>query len=209
MAIKSYTKNGETLYRVRVQIQSGRFPSIRVNEQISRIKSEAEALRAEAKLRKDVEKKVLEQEMRRSVTGQTWRGVLDHWYDTQNEVRVKFGSISQYVLDDYFNCVKKWMAMFEYTPCADIRPIDLMQLFNTMAEQGLSLAYRRKMRTLIKSIFDHGMQNGLVNMTRNPVHDLFLKDLKRKNLKSSPLVKSEDWLKPLLHKSMSGDTYGH
>jgi integrase len=180
MAITSYIKRGETLFKVRVQIQSSRFSSIRINEQVSRIKSEAEAQRVEQKLKKEIEKKVLVQELRRNMTGQTWRGVLEHWYETQNNVRVRFGSISQYVLDDYYNCMKKRMALFDHTPCADIKPIDLMQLFNEMTDQGVSLSHRKKMRTIIKSVFEHGVQAGLINILRNPVHELVLKKSEEK-----------------------------
>ncbi len=180
MAITSYSKNGETFFKVRVQVKSNRFPSIRINEQISRIKSEPDAQRVEQKLRKDIEKKVLEKELRRNITGQTWLGVLEHWYETQKTVRVQFGSVSQYVLDDYYNCVKRWMVMFEHTPCADIKPLDLMRLFNDMTEQGLSLAYRRKLRTTIKSVFEHGIQSGHINILRNPTHELILKKSEEK-----------------------------
>ena len=180
MAITSYIKKGETLFKVRVQIQSTRFSSIRINEQVSRIKSEADAQRVEQKLQKDIQKKVLEQELRRSVTGQTWRGVLEHWYQSQNDVRVKFGSISQNSLDDYYNSMKKRMALFDHTPCADIRPLDLMQLFNDMADQGVSLSHRKKVRTVIKSVIEHGVQAGLINILRNPAHELVLKKSEEK-----------------------------
>jgi integrase len=76
--------------------------------------------------------------------------------------------------------MKKWMAAFENTPCADIKPLDLMQLFNTINEQGLSLAHRRRLRTTIKSVIDHGIQTGIVNIGKNPVHDLVLKKSEEK-----------------------------
>jgi integrase len=76
--------------------------------------------------------------------------------------------------------MKKWMSMFDDTPCADIRPIDLMKLFNEVTDLGLSLAYRRKMRTTIKAVFEHGLQSGLINIVRNPAHDLILKKSEEK-----------------------------
>lgn len=178
--IINYEKNGESLYKVRAQWKSARFPSIRITKQISGLKSEAEAQKVEAKLQKELQRKVIDQEARRTLIGQTWSGVLAHWYDSQAKIRVPFGSISQSSLDDYFSSMKKWMAAFDNTPCADIAALDLMQLFNELAEKGVSLAHRQKLRTRIKAVFDHGMRAGIVNMIRNPTHDLVLKKSEEK-----------------------------
>jgi len=180
MAITSYQKGLETLFRVRVQLKSYRFPSIRFSEQVSGIKSEAEAQRLELKFEKELQRKVTESELQRSLSGLTWSGVLDSWYQAQKDVRVRFGSISQYVLDDYYRSMKKWMGQFDRVPCADIKPLDLMQLFNEMADSGVSNAHRRRIRTTLKSVFDHGVQTGLINIVRNPVHDVVLKKSEEK-----------------------------
>ncbi|MBL7716355.1 MAG: tyrosine-type recombinase/integrase [Bdellovibrionales bacterium] len=175
MAIKVYQKRGETFYKVRVHVTSSRVPSLRLTEQVSKVRTESEAQKIELRLRKDLERKLQEEEIKRRVSGQTWKGVIDHWYRTQCDIRVKFGSITQSSLEDYYSCAQKWMTEYDGVVCADIRPIDLMETFNRMTEHGLSLAYRRRIRTIIKSIFDHGMQQGLINIPRNPVHDLVLK----------------------------------
>jgi hypothetical protein len=164
MTISSYNKDGATLYRARVQIQSTRYPEIRPSEQVSGIKTLAEAEKINAKLEKEIQRKVIEMEARRTVTGQTWAGVLEHWYETQKRIRVPFGSISETTLNDYYQGLKKWMAVFDYTPCADISSLNLMELFNSMTDKGVSLGHRRTLRTKIKAVFDHGMQAGLVNI---------------------------------------------
>lgn len=178
--IINYEKNGESLYKVRAQWKSTRFPSIRITKQVSGMKSEVEAQKVEAKLQKELQRNVMDQEARRAIMGQTWGGVLAHWYDSQVRIRVPFGSISQTSLDDYFSSMKKWMAVFDNTPCADISALDLMQLFNEMTEKGLSVAHRQKLRTRIKAVFDHGVRAGIVNMIRNPTHDLVLKKTEEK-----------------------------
>ena len=180
MTIKTYEKNGQTLYRARIQIQSSRYPEIRPSEQVSGIKSLAEAQKIDAKLERDIQRKVFELEARRAAVGQTWSGVLEHWYETQSRVRVPFGGVSQSSLTDYYKGMKKWMGAFMQTPCADISSLDLMQVFNEMADKGISLGHRRKMRTKIKCVFDHGVQAGLVNMIRNPTHDLMLRKSEEK-----------------------------
>ena len=180
MAITSYVKNGDTFYKVRAQRKSNRYPSIRITKQLSGFKSQAEAERAEARLLRELQRDVIDQENRRSHTGQTWGGVVDHWYDTQMRIRIPFGGISQSSLDDYYSGMKKWMAVFEHTPCADITPLDLMELFNEMVEKGVSLGHRRKLRTRIKAVFEHGIQAGLINILKNPAHDLVLKKSEEK-----------------------------
>lgn len=180
MAVTSYEHKSETLFRVRIQLKSYRYPTIRFSEQESGIKSETEALRLEAKFQKELQRKITEAELQRNITGFTWSGVLEDWYQAQKSIRVRFGSISQYVLDDYYRSMKKWMAIFDNTPCADIKPLDLMQLFNDMAERGVSHAHRRRIRTTLKSVFDHGIQAGLISVVRNPAHDLVLKKSEEK-----------------------------
>ncbi|MEZ4873072.1 MAG: site-specific integrase [Bdellovibrionales bacterium] len=93
---------------------------------------------------------------------------------------MKFGSMSRSTLDDYYSGMKRWMVVFEHKPCADITPLDLMQLFNEMSDKGVSLGHRRKLRTRIKAVFEHGIQAGLINIMKNPAHDLVLKKSEEK-----------------------------
>ena len=175
-------------------MRSNRFPSIRLSEQASDIKSEAEAIRIESKLQRELQRRIVEMETRRAVTGQNWGEVLDHWYESQNTIRVPFGSLSQITLNDYYNGMKRWMSAFENTPCAEITPLMLMQLFNEMAEANVSLAHRQKLRTRIKAVFEHGLQSGLVNFSRNPAHDLVLK----KSEESKPEILSIGEIRKLI-----------
>jgi len=55
-----------------------------------------------------------------------------------------------------------------------------MEIFNEMAERGLSFCHRRKLKRIIKSVFDHGLQSGLINILKNPAHDLTLKKSEEK-----------------------------
>ncbi len=180
MAITQYSDGDSTKYFVRVQLRSNRFPNLRVSGQSTGIKVEVEARRAEARLLKELQRKLFDMEARRTMIGQTWGFVLDHWYDSQKRVRVPFGSISQVSLDDYYQSMRKGLAAFENTTCAEITPLILMQFFNELAEKGVSFAHRQKLRARIKSVFQHGMGAGLVNMTKNPVHDLTLKKSEEK-----------------------------
>jgi integrase len=180
MAISSYQKNGESYFRVRAQYKSSRFPSIRLTEQVSGLRSQAEAEKLETKLTKELERRVRETEVRRSILGQTFGSVLDDWYRVQMDVRVPFGSVRPETVMDYYQSVRKGMADFKHVPCSNITPLDLMQLFNGLAEKGSSFTYRQRLRTILKSVFDHGIKAGLVSMTRNPAHDLQLKKSEEK-----------------------------
>jgi len=175
MAITSYVRNDETFFKVRAQGKSTRHPSIRITKQVSGFKSETDALRAESKLLKELQRQVFDLESKRTIAGQTWGGVLEHWYDAQIKVRVPFGSLTESTLTDYYRGMKKWMAKFDNTSCAEINSLDLMKLFNEMTTQGMSFAHRQKLRTQIKSVFQHAIAAGLAKMMGNPAHDLVLK----------------------------------
>jgi integrase len=175
MAIHEYQKNGETLFRVRTQTKSSRFPSIRLTEQVSGLRTRAEAEKAHQRLAKELQRRLHEAELQRSILGQSWGSVLDQWHRAQLDVRVPFGSIRPETLEDYYRGLRKWMADFDHAPCASISTLDLMQLFNKLSDQGMSFAYRQKLRTQLKAVFDYGIKAGLVNLNRNPAHDLMLK----------------------------------
>ena len=175
MAISSYQKSGETWFRVRAQYKSAKFPNVRLTEQMSGIKSQTEAERLEVKLSRELERKGQELELRQGILGQTWSAVLESWYRSQLDVRVPFGSIRRETLEDYYRGIKRWMAEFDHIPCASITTLNLMELFNRLTAQGMSFAYRQKLRTQLKSVFDFGIKSGMVNLNRNPAHDLMLK----------------------------------
>jgi integrase len=180
MAIISYDKDGASFFKVRVQGRSVRYPSIRITKQVSGFKSLSEAERSETKLSKELQRQVIDLEMRRSLSGQTWKGVLDHWYDTQLQVRVPFGSITETSVEDYYSSLRRWMGIFDQVPCSDITPLDLMKLFNELTEKGVSHTHRQKLRTRIKAVFEHGKSSGLINILKNPAHDLVLKKSEEK-----------------------------
>lgn len=180
MAVTSYIRGGATLYKVRAHWRSNRDPAIRFTKQVSGIKSESEAQRLEARYTKELRDLVVHQEAKRAVAGKTWSGVLDHWYDAQLRIRVPFGGISQVTLDDSYGSMKKWMSCFDNTPCPDISPLELMQVFNEMADRGVSKAHRQKLRTKIRAVFEHGIRSGLVGTMRNPANDLVLRKSEEK-----------------------------
>ena len=175
MSVIGYQKNSQNFFRARVQILSKKFPEIRFSEQVSGLRSEAEARKAEARISKDIQRKISEAEIKRSISGQTLGYVLDAWYHDQREVRLKFGDIKEYVLEDYYRGMKKCTAGLQNKPCSEIRPIDLMQLFNDLTDQGVSFTHRRKMRSTIKNVFDYGIQSGLVTAGRNPMSSVILR----------------------------------
>lgn len=180
MSITQYTKRGETVFQVRVQIRSNRFPRLRISEQHSGIKSEDEAKKIHARLLREVQRKLIDIEAHRTHVGQTWSGVLNHWYEAQMRVRVPFGGITETSIKDYYQSMKRWLAPLDRIPCADITPLMLMEIFNEMTERGVSFTHRQKLRTRIKAVFQHGISSGLVRMLFNPANDLILKKSEEK-----------------------------
>jgi len=180
MSIKNYQKENQTLFKVRVQGRSLRFPEIRITKQLSGFKSHAEADKAQQKLVREIQREVADQEARRAINGQSWSGVLSHWYESQKRIRVPFGNISLTTLDDYYNGIRRRMKKFDQISCSNISTLDLMEVFNQMADEGVSLAHRQKLRTKIKEVFDFGLKAGLVNFVKNPAYELVLKKAEEK-----------------------------
>ncbi|MBL7715850.1 MAG: hypothetical protein JNL01_10335, partial [Bdellovibrionales bacterium] len=86
--IQTYqTADGETRYRVRVFVRSGKNPNLRITEQKGSIETLQEAHEVEKKLRRICEDQVKEIESR----GILWDDLLNEWDKTERRLKVATG----------------------------------------------------------------------------------------------------------------------
>lgn len=151
-------------YKVRVFLRSKSNPALRVTKQEGGIETEAVAVKREAQLRKERERELLDLESR----GVIFSSLVSSWDEHFQKMKVVTGERSKITHDDYRNGVAKWFKEYWNRPTTDINPYVVTRIFEAMKNKGLCYGHRKKMRQVLKSIFDFGIQSGMLAVARSP-----------------------------------------
>lgn len=169
--IQEYVKNGITLFRVRIFVRSGQNPNVRVTKQAGGITSLPLAEKEEARLKKECERELYQVETR----GILWGELLNEWHEHSLKTRVANGQRSKLNQDDYLGSINKWLGQYRNKPVTDLNPFVMNQVFENMKVKGLCFGHRKKLKQIIKGVFDFGIQSGLVKgLQRSPTFDIVL-----------------------------------
>ncbi len=168
--IQTYNTNSGTQYKVRVFLKSRANPLLRVTKQEGGIKSELEAKKIEDRLYKDCERELHQLEGQ----GPLFEALLNSWSIHFEKIRVMTGKRSETTHGDYLGGVRKWFSDYMRGPAADLNSYQVAEVFEKMKLAGLSHGHRKKMKQVLKSIFDHGIQTGLLQIQRSPTMDVVL-----------------------------------
>ncbi|MBL7714452.1 MAG: site-specific integrase [Bdellovibrionales bacterium] len=171
--IQTYqTADGETRYRVRVFVRSGKNPNLRITEQKGSIETLQEAHEVEKKLRRVCEDQVKEIESR----GILWDDLLNEWDKTERRLKVATGQRQLINHEDYLGALRKWTKDYLQKPSMDLNQFVLVSIFEKMKEAGLCLGYRKKLKQIFKSVFDFGIHSRLLtHIHRSPTFEVVLK----------------------------------
>jgi integrase len=171
--ITSYvTHDGETLFKVRVFLKARNNPTLRVTQQKGGIKTLSLAKKEEDRLWRECEKELHSLEMR----GVLFCDLVDEWYEHELMTKVATGERSKISHDDNFGSLKKWFGDYLRGPAVDLNPYVVLGIFQKMKESGISMVHRRKMKHVLKSVFDFGIQTGqLPTLQRSPTFEVILK----------------------------------
>ncbi len=169
--IQEYEKDGKTFFKVRVYIRSTENSDLRITKQAGGFSQLGDAKKEEARLRKECERELHQVEAR----GILWGDLLGEWNDHSLKTKVATGQRSKLNQDDYLGALNKWFGIYANKPATEINPFVMSQVFEKMKSSGLSQAHRRKVKQVMKSVFDFGIQSGLVKgLQRSPTFDVVL-----------------------------------
>ena len=171
--IQSYTTpNEKTLYKVRVYVRSNKNPDLRITRQSSGIESEEKAKRLEASLKKECERELHETEARGILFGE----LAENWHEHFEKLKVATGQRSKTTHDDYLGGIRKWFHDHWKKPAVDVNPYVVSSVFELMKSSGLCFGHRKKLKQVLKSVFDYGIQSGqLPTLSRSPTFEVALK----------------------------------
>lgn len=169
--IQEYKKDGKTLFKVRIYVRSVLNPDLRITKQTGNLASKFEAEKEESRLKKECERELHQVEAR----GILWGDLLSEWNEHSLKTKVATGQRSKLNQSDYVGSLNKWFGKFANKPATELNPYAMAEIFEEMKKAGLCFGHRKKMKQIIKSVFDFGIQSGLIrNLQRSPTFDVVL-----------------------------------
>lgn len=170
MAIYSYqTDNGETLWRIYVNVRSKIIPEFRSQRKVSGLKSEKEAEREETKLIRECEREVYEKESH----GQTWGAVVAAF---EEELRTNLSESLQATTKlDYVAALRKHTMHWWRRPAGSITKKEVKEVLNTLVLAGGSYGHVNKLKVVMNRAFNFGIEDGIIrDLDFSPTHGIQL-----------------------------------
>ena len=192
--IQEYQKDGQTFYKVRAYVRSSQNPDLRVTKQTGGIAGRILAEKEEARLKKECERELMQIESRWIL----WGELSEEWHNHSLKTKVAVGQRSKLNQDDYLGSMNKWLGQYRIKPVTDINAYVMAQVFEDMKTKGLCFGHRKKLKQIVKSIFDFGIQSGLVKgIHRSPTFDVIL----GQNAEKKPEILSMEEIQILIEKA--------
>jgi integrase len=192
MTIRSYEKNGKTLYHVYAAGRSKQDPKIRVQRHKFNVESLALARREENRLHLVVGQKILQLEGK----CKNWEDVIYFWKAEADKGNA--GSYSKVSIMDYFSAMKIWTRPWLNIIAADLTKAHGRDFVRRMANNGISISYIKKVKNIVNRIYDFGIEEGLIlGVKHSPVHGLSLGPKTEK----VPDILTADEIKKLLYEA--------
>lgn len=176
--ITIYTdKKSLSFYKVRVFARSNINPLLRITKQQGGIASLREAEKVEEQLKKESQRELSSLEAR----GILFEDLLCSWNEHFIKMRLLTGMRATYTQEDYVATVRKWFKHLLRQPATDLNSYKVTEIFEEMKASGITFVHLKKMKQILKSIFDFGIQSGMINIPRSPTIDVILKrDVEKK-----------------------------
>lgn len=143
-----------------------------MTKQEGEIDTEAHAMKREQQLRRECERELADLEGR----GVTFSSLVTACDEHFQKMKVATGERSKTTHNNYRNGVSKWFSEYWNRPATDINPYVVIRVFEAMKTKGLCYGHRKKTKQVLKSIFDFGIQSGMLIMNRSPTFEVILKN---------------------------------
>ena len=151
-------EQGNTLYKVVINIR-GRFnPTLRFRRQTLGIKTLDEAVAEEKKLFRFCEKKMAEKEM----NGQKLSALIDRWAKHTIYTRVASGEVSEAMVTSYRSIMLDWLKPHLGTPASFLTAYMVTEIARQKRAEGYSISQLTKFRCMIRSIYEFGSAYGII-----------------------------------------------
>lgn len=169
MAIKSYEKNGKTLYQVYVNVRSKTDVGVRAQKTVSDLQSLALARREENRINLELGKRILELEGK----ADTWESIIHKW-----EKEVRSGLLGDYnpaTIRDHVNGMYNWTGPWLKMVASELGKAQGRDLVKRMTEAGKSISFIKKIKNTVNVIYNFGIEEGFITgVNSTPVYGIKL-----------------------------------
>ena len=193
--IQQYTtQTGTVQWRVRVYARSAKNRNLRITRQQGEIGTELQAKKLEHQLKRECERALQQKESK----GTLFCDLVDSWYGHFEKIKVATGHRQKTTQDDYLGGIRKWFQEYWKCPAMDINAYVVAAVFERMKESGICFGHRKKLKQILKSIFDYGIQSGMLPMMqRSPTFEVMLK----RDEEKKPEILTLDEIQRLIQKA--------
>lgn len=166
MSIKEIQNKGRTVFEVRIKVRSKVDPSI-FKEREGKAHSLVQAERLELRLRKEASEYVASREH----LGQTWGQIVDSWELALLAGRgtVHGRQVLSTTIQDNIAILRSFTNDWMKRPAASISRSDVRQVYNRLADKGLSYSRIRALKSAIRSAFNWAiLEDKIVGLRISP-----------------------------------------
>lgn len=167
MSIKSYQKNGVTLYAVSVHVRSkdGLSQRVQLNRKGITTLSKAQS----------IQKELTEMAYRRIANveneSKTWGKIVAQWYDYKKSDH--FEPIATDTLEDYHKVLLNYTKPYLSKRYTELRRSDVKSIINRLDGLGKSKSFQAKVRHIINCVFNWAIEEGVItDLEQSPAYGI-------------------------------------
>ncbi len=189
MAITEYSANEGTRFEVYVNLRSKINSTIRFQKRVKDLKS----LNAAKKEEKKQIRLITERIHKKEGLGLSWSDILYRWEVYQKSPQGR--NYSDNLIKDYLGTLRKWTKAWTNIPIGKLTRADGREMFDYIECEGLAKSYQKKIKRLIKMIFDWAVERRfLPSDAVSPLKEIKLK----KDEEKIPEILTMDEIRSLL-----------
>jgi integrase len=156
MAIKSYEKNGKTLYQVYVNVRSKIDIKVRAQKTVSDLQSLSLARREENKIYQELGVLLKKREGKT----ETWLDVVNKW-----EMEAKKGNLGEYspiTIIDRVSSIHRWTKDWLPIEASQLTKAHGRELIKNLMSAEKSSGFIKSVKNTVNMIYNFGIEEGLI-----------------------------------------------
>jgi integrase len=167
VAITKYEKDGNTFWRVYLDLRSRKNPKVRAQKRLNGLTSEREAKAEEKRLVRELSEEISRQELK----GISWGALVERWVRHKELYPGK--ALAKTTLIDSESLLRNWTAKWwERTP-SELNRSDGREALQQAKDAGRSVGFCIRMKSIINMVYTWGLEERLiVGAHQSPVFGL-------------------------------------
>ena len=193
MAITKYEKDGETFWRVYIDLRGRTDSRNRAQKRVNGIKSEREARAEEKRLLRELSEQIAQLEAQ----GLRWSDVVDRWARQQELYPTK--RYAPTTIQDHPALMRNWTKPWLDRVAAELNRGDGREIDRHAQEAGKSAIFRKKLKNTINVIYTWGIEERhITGVHESPVSGL---EIRADREEKKPEILTSEEIRDLLRKA--------